>query len=739
MLIRDLANSLFKASLLFLLTVYAFTAFADNKDLDPSSSDSLDAVLVLDASGSMRISDPNRLRDEGAKLFVQFLKPGDRLGIVEFSDKAKFLRPLSDFNRENSDALGAELAKAGNAGQYTDLLVAVQAAAQMLKRDGRPDANQAIILLSDGKMDPEPAKGSSYTRSLELKNNLLPELKAQGIKIHTLAFSDKADKTLLAEIALGSDGVNWFTPDAETIHESFADLFLVVKKPQVLPLTSKGFRIDPDIKEATFYINREGEEKVSLLRPDGSEVDSDTEAEDIKWYRSKKFDIITAVEPEVGNWQILGLPKNSGYATVITNLRLTTDWPSNVYAGDKTILQARMYDNEKAIQLPTMTDQIRYAFQITPTDKISEPIIREKLHDDGKHGDVIARDGVFSGQVKIEDPGEYKLKIVASAPTFERYLHIPFRVKPRLVSIEIVAVEGSGDHGHGGHSHGGHGDSGAHGGTQDYIRILLSTEVAKLKKVKISLVAIDEKHKRYNIPVKKAGENLRYETPASILPHDGKYSLQATMEAEGKRKKRVKAKSLLVEYTKHTAEIDEHKEEIVNLERKPTGPPPPESPLIYIILVTIINIAMGGFGIMQIGKIQSNIETGGSVEFEDLGPYNAALESLSEKLATDEVDLNDPMFSEENINRAKEVLANAGSVVLPTGGGEGADSGSAKEAEKTEEAATDEGAEESQGEAESEASDETEEAAPEEGSEEAPSEAAEGDDEADKDSEEKEE
>ncbi|MCB0318505.1 MAG: VWA domain-containing protein, partial [Bdellovibrionales bacterium] len=590
-----------------------------------------------------------------------------------------------------------------------------------LKQQGRKDANQVIILLSDGKMDPEPEKGSPYTRALELKNNFLPELKAQSIKIHTLAFSEHADKTLLAEIALGTDGVSWFTPDAEKIHESFADLFLVVKKPQVLPLTSKGFRIDPDIKEATFYINREGEDKVSLLRPNGNEVDAETVSDDIKWYRSNKFDIITVIKPEVGNWQILGLPKNSGYATVITNLRLTTDWPSNVYAGDSTTLQARMYDNEKAIQLPTMTDQIRYAFQVTPTDKISEPILREKLFDDGKHGDVVARDGIFSGKVKIEEPGEYKLKIVASAPTFERYLHIPFRVKPRMVSVEVVAVEDNGSghgasHGdeHGGEteSHGGddehssasHGSShgSGHGTSQDYFRVSLSTEVVKLKKVQVNLVAIDEKNKPYRIPLNKAGDTLRYEAPTSILPHDGKYVLQATMEAEGKKKQRVKAKSLSIEYSKHTAKIDESKEEIVTLVQEPTGPPPPESPLIYIILVTLINIAAGGFGIMQITKVQSNVDTGGAVEFTDIQPYHAALNALTDKLASSEVDLNDPIFSPENLDKAKEVLGNVDASAIPTESSSG-DSSEAEE-ENKESASSEDGEAENSTEAEADES-----------------------------------
>ena len=39
----------------------------------PPSSDETDVVLLLDASGSMRITDPERMRDDGVKVLFQFL------------------------------------------------------------------------------------------------------------------------------------------------------------------------------------------------------------------------------------------------------------------------------------------------------------------------------------------------------------------------------------------------------------------------------------------------------------------------------------------------------------------------------------------------------------------------------------------------------------------------------------------------------------------------------------------
>ena len=67
---------------------------AQDRELKSETSDKLDAILLLDGSGSMRVTDPTKLREEGAKLFVQSLRPGDRIGNIEFTEEAKVVRSL---------------------------------------------------------------------------------------------------------------------------------------------------------------------------------------------------------------------------------------------------------------------------------------------------------------------------------------------------------------------------------------------------------------------------------------------------------------------------------------------------------------------------------------------------------------------------------------------------------------------------------------------------------------------
>ena len=58
-------------------------------DAELAKPTAIDAVVIIDASRSMLRTDPQRLRNQGAKLFMRFLSEGDRLGIIQFDREAQ--------------------------------------------------------------------------------------------------------------------------------------------------------------------------------------------------------------------------------------------------------------------------------------------------------------------------------------------------------------------------------------------------------------------------------------------------------------------------------------------------------------------------------------------------------------------------------------------------------------------------------------------------------------------------
>lgn len=659
---------------------------------DESGTGPVDAVLVLDASGSMLLTDPQQLRLQGAKLFTQFLTKEDRLAVVGFSREATVYRALEPFSPDQNEIVAKVINEIGSLGEYTDILAGIKSAKSLLDSSARQNARRIIVVLSDGKMEPDPGVGTSESRTSELVSTVLPELKASETKVYTLAFSDQADSALLAEMAGATDGLNWFTTTSDKIHESFANLFLVVKKPQVVPLTSKGFKMDAEIDEATFYINKEDAPEVQIVSPEDETITSTTTRPGLRWFSGQKFEVVTIENPAPGDWKVKGVTSTDGFATVLTDLKLIAEWPSTLRVDEPTILEARLFDAQKPIALPEMSGVVKFGYQITPTDKISEPIIREALIDDGTTGDRVEGDGVLSHEVSLKDPGEYVLTVVAKGPTFQRTQQIPFRVKPKLITLRVET--GEGDHGHasGGHGekHGeheggpdessepGHENSSEHGHESDHaaageqgddteggkqlvkkgiikgspkdrIVVELSTEASALRDVKVELSARDSKRRKYDLPLRKQlGEVTTYEFAASGFPEDGLYELKATLDGQTKRKEHIEAATDTLKFQRISSAEDVSDAAVLVVQQREREEKKPDEgpgfPFIPLILVTAVNGALFFFGMKFLDKLDS----GSSVDIVHYSPPQEILSTLArlDKIASlTTLEPNDPIFA----------------------------------------------------------------------------------------------
>jgi uncharacterized protein (TIGR03503 family) len=626
-------------------------AVAQETPFAAQPSESLNAVLLLDSSASMLVNDPSKLRDQGARLLLQFLKSGDKLAIVRFDKSAELLRPLSPFVSDQLPAIQTTLNSIEASGQYTDLNAGLEAAQGILSKSPTSDSKSVIILLSDGKMDPAPGKGSVETHLDQLTTRILPAIKKAGSKVYTLAFSQDADKPLLQHIAQSTDGINWFTPNSDTIHESFADLFLSLKKPQVVPYGAKGFKIDADIDEATFYINQSEEVKIEIEDPNEERFSAEKPGDEIRWFDGKKFSVITISQPQAGEWKLIGVNPDDGFATILTNLKLVTDWPNAIPIDESVLLQARLYEGKLPVDLEAIAQAVNFAFQVTPSDRVSEPILREFLGDDGKNGDEKAGDGIFSRSIKLKDAGQYRLRLIAKGPTFERQLQLPFRVRPPLMTFTVVnpsehvadkhgsvsenhqsghAEEHAGSsistdtHEH--HEPNSHEDSvpkkhdegkaptnkqGIVEGSQfSILQVSLNEEASTLKNISITISAVDKEHNKYTVPAElvknaHAGDEIVYQASAEALPKDGLFELRANLETHSRDGKKISEESTVVKFSRKT---------IVELTDKPIVKPTAqvvekvEKPVeegfewLALVVVTILNLGLGALLYVLLNK-----------------------------------------------------------------------------------------------------------------------------------------
>lgn len=617
----------------------------------------LDVVLVLDASGSMLKTDPKNLRYEGAKLLLSFLGEGDRISVISFAGSAHVVRELTPIAQGVSPDVVKQVEAIQPLGPYSDIAEGIKLAKAVLDASPRPEAQRAVILLSDGRMEPDPAVSPAFARTLELVHDVLPDLKSKETKVFTLAFSDQADRAFLAEVSTATDGLTWFTATPEDIHKSFADLFLAIKRPQFVAQTNRGFKIDEDVDEATFYINREPDAVLTLTSPRGEQMAADKAPEWVQWFRGQNFDVITVKEPDAGNWLVGGTVSQDGFATVLTDLKLLTDWPLVIRAGDTPLVQVRLYEESKPVSLPEMSGVIQYAFQISPTDLISAPIVQEALHDDGKGGDKLAQDGIFSALAKLDKPGEYRLTVVAKGPTFQRSQQIPFTVRPRLVSLKIKSDSVS--HEEHEHNHGAGGEptekqtvpaqpTPQQGDDESELLVTIGKEAVAFRSFEVTIVALDAERRKIKIPLKRTGtSSLEYSTTASKLERAGDFTLRAELHGETKKGEEIEAESLPVQFAYRPRAVQD----------KPTAVPAPgdgdhkedtrktgtQLPIVPLALVTVGAAIIAGVLVVLTKRTKEK----GVVARQKYVPQKQlldALSSLEDRVSTNKVELSNPIF-----------------------------------------------------------------------------------------------
>lgn len=176
--------------------------------LTPSAAQacSYDVVFVIDQSGSMRRTDPERRLVSAVEAAVGKLRARDRVGFVGFSGKAREIVPLGPVARVRDGKPLDAIRTLTFDGKHTSIGRGLEQASYQLKEEGRADTVRAIVLFSDGVTD-LPGGSEAERREREwIHASLGPDLVKRQVHILGVALSDDADVTLLQRLATDSAG-----------------------------------------------------------------------------------------------------------------------------------------------------------------------------------------------------------------------------------------------------------------------------------------------------------------------------------------------------------------------------------------------------------------------------------------------------------------------------------------------------------------------------------------------------
>jgi uncharacterized protein (TIGR03503 family) len=216
-----------------------------------------------------------------------------------------------------------------------------------------------------------------------------------------------------------------------------------------IPLFDNRFRIDYEVEEITMvFFRKRGSASVILVQPDGSKINViNADDKGVQWYDDKTYDLIKIKKPTPGPWQALGQILPESKIMVLTDIELKVDpLPDHLMAGETIKVTATLTNGGKAIVAKDFRDLLRLDVLFISSNNADYEnfgagvVELTTLADDGRNFDERPRDGVFTGEFKLEmKPGQWQPKFVVKTPLYTReVIQDPVILHKSPISYEIA-------------------------------------------------------------------------------------------------------------------------------------------------------------------------------------------------------------------------------------------------------------------------------------------------------------
>lgn len=321
-------------------------------------------IVVLDASGSMKHTDPYGYRFEAISQFTYLLaEQGNVLGSVVFHTDVAAEQTPAPLSDQAGKETALELIEAvPDNGSWTNIGVGLSRAVSMIETDGDPTLPSVILFLSDGNTD-MPTK-DDLQASLDLKADAIQAAREQGISIYSVCLNANrtADVTEMQQISAATGGVFLEIAKAEDLQEVFNTFYNLIYGTSTVTLFDETFPASGRL-ETTFDVPGLGVEEVniiiygstskkSLLRPDGTE----STAVPIE---SNTFSMLKLTDIIPGSWTLIteGIPGDSIKINMVYNVNLGIDVTmapktQTINPADSVIFTAKLSGNSIAATDP---------------------------------------------------------------------------------------------------------------------------------------------------------------------------------------------------------------------------------------------------------------------------------------------------------------------------------------------------------------------------------------------------
>jgi hypothetical protein len=402
-----------------------------------------DVRVVVDISGSMKQNDPDNLRLPAVELLVHLFPENAKAGIWTFGQWVNMLA-----NHQQVDDSWREMA-----------LVKAQSINSVALRTNIPEAiakavddvdnldpryKTHVILLTDGMVDIGDSAAQNTAARNRLLDQLLPDLSAAEVTVHTVALSNNADTELMKRLAVETNGLFAVAETAEDLTRIFLQAFDAAAPAEEVPLENNKFLVDASIDEFTALLFRQQDaEQVVLVSPDGKQHSLDNPAGDIKWFRQGNYDLVTVQNPPAGEWSLIADLEPDSRVTIVSNLSLQVNTlPKSMFIGNEINATAVLKEQGNTITKAEFLRLVDVSVSVSRREDLLQwdlPLSKEE---------PVPAKGIFTSPLTmLSEAGVYDITVYANSKTFERQyrqtlaVREPFEVKVQSTTDDIPLHE----------------------------------------------------------------------------------------------------------------------------------------------------------------------------------------------------------------------------------------------------------------------------------------------------------
>ncbi|MGI1677532.1 MAG: VWA domain-containing protein [Cellvibrionaceae bacterium] len=391
----------------------------------------------------MKKNDANNLRRPAVDLLVKLLPEESKAGIWTFGQYVNMLVPHGTVDEKWRKLASEKTSRINSNGLYTNIGEVLEKAAYDIGRVSKdnssvPTVYKHLILLTDGMVDISKDPNENEIEWRRISDEILPALKESNYKIHTIALSDNADTELLNKLSLATDGVAAIANDADELMKIFLNALDSAAPPEQVPLKGNSFVVDSSVEEFTALVfPTEGSPPTRLQSPENIEYVFEKKREDVNWFRTDKYDLLTIKRPVEGEWKLLAELDQDSRVTIVSDLNLIVKpINNNALKGELIDLTLLLEEDGNKVVRQDLLKIIDVSYSV-------------QRHNDGEAWfDVIPADltlsasepkaGIFSISLDIFDKvGIYEIKVVVDGKSFKREFSHSIEIRdPFIVETE---------------------------------------------------------------------------------------------------------------------------------------------------------------------------------------------------------------------------------------------------------------------------------------------------------------